>query len=288
MATEHEKLIGKHPANPSFFATWLDGEDIAIPPDKPNKKHRKLVEIDAQRAAAIQQVAEFIIQHHVDIKKIERLKRRKEEILKKYNLSSIEEYTEFQSFFPIDENTRSGNATEIILSNYLQASSGLELLAFKLMYNTNVEQSIKGDDCLLFNTKNLNEKIIVGEAKFRGSSPAPKAIKDIINNLEGSKRLPISLPFISKHLTSIGNESLAAQIEDLLYELRTGKIPIVNVGLILSTKSTLRSGDTAQQVDHYLDSSNPNLVVLSLGVDNPNEIIEKAFEIANIELLKMI
>ena len=107
METEQDKLIGKHPVEPSFFATWLDGEDIASPPDKPNKKHRKLTEIIEYREQAIQEIANFIIEHHVDGKKIDRIRRRKNEILKKYNLATIDEYMEEQAFFPTHEDTNS-------------------------------------------------------------------------------------------------------------------------------------------------------------------------------------
>lgn len=287
METEHERLIGKHPIAPNMFAIWLTGEDLAIPPATPNKKHRKLTENTDQRDFAIEAIADFIIQHHVDPKKIDRIAKRKHEILKKYKLKNIDEYLETQSFFPTHEDTKTGNATEIILSNYVQATSGLKLFAYKLTYNPNVEQSIKGDDCLLFNKENLTERVIVGEAKFR-STPAPQAVRDIMSNSEGAKKLPISLPFISKHFTAIGDEAMAAAIEDLQYELRNGKVPVINVGLLLSTKSHLRSGDTAQQVDHYLDSKNPSLVVLSLGVDNPKQIIDKAFELAKEKLFKSV
>lgn len=287
MATEHEKLIGIHPAAPSCFGDWLSSDDIAPTATKPNKKHRKLVEV-GDRDAAIQHIAQFLIEHHIDAKRIQRLKKRKAEILAKYNLSDVEEYINTQNILPTDSTTRSGNGAEVILTSYLEASSGMELLVYRLRYNPNVEQSIKGDDCLLFNLQNLTEKVMIGEAKFRGSSPAPQAIKDMIANLEGNKRLPVSLSFVSEMLSLQGDEDKAAEIDDLLFELRNGKIPVINVGLLMSTKSHLRSGDAALQVEHYLDSTNPNLVVLSLGLDNPNEIIHKAFEIANAELLKAI
>lgn len=287
METEHERLIGKHPKAPNMFAVWLACEDVAIPAAKPNKKHRKLTENADQRDFAVEAIADFIIQHHVDSKKIDRIASRKHEILKKYNLNKIDEYLETQSFFPTHDDTKTGNGTEIILSNYVQATSGLKLFAYKLTYNPNVEQSIKGDDCLLFNKENLTERVIVGEAKFR-STPGPQAVRDIINNSEGAKKLPISLPFISKHFTAIGDETMAAAIEDLQYELRNGKVPVINVGLLLSTKSHLRSRDTAQQVDYYLDSKNPSLIVLSLGVDDPKQIIDRAFDLAKEKLFKSI
>ncbi|WDF78974.1 SAVED domain-containing protein [Mucilaginibacter sp. KACC 22773] len=278
MPTPQDILIGKHPAKGNFFAEWLDFLDEAVPAADPNKKHRKLSEIAGKRGIAIKGIAQYLLDHHVDPKKLARAKKRKEEILKKYKLKSFEEYLDTQTYFPKAKNTRNGNTAEVILSNYLQVTSGLSLLAFKLTYNPNVDQAIKGDDCLLFDVKDLTRKVIVGEAKFRGRSPDNKAIKEMIKNLEGAKKLPISLPFISQHFTAIGDEEMAAQIDDLLYELTTGKVNVVNVGLIISTKSANRGQDAGQQLDHYLKTNNPQLVALSLGIDDPDEIVDKTFD----------
>jgi hypothetical protein len=288
MSTPQNKLIGEHPKKPNFFAIWLDCKDEPVPAADTNKKHRKLTEIGDERAAALNTIAQYIVDHHVDIKKIVRAKKRKAELLKKYSLKSFEEYLDTQSYLPKAKNTRNGNTAEIILSNYLPVTSGLSLLAFKLTYNPNVEQAIKGDDCLLFNQADLTEKVIVGEAKFRGNKPDKQAIKEMIKNLEGGKKLPISLPFISQHFTSLGDESMAEQIDDLLYELSTGKVDVVNAGLIISTKSPNRGQDTGQQVDYYLNTSNPNLVILSLGIDDPNEIVDKSFDMAYVGIKAMV
>lgn len=45
---------------------------------------------------------------------------------------------------------------------------------------------MKGDDVLLLNPHNLQEKVIYGESKYR-SNPSNQTIEDIISNLEGSK-----------------------------------------------------------------------------------------------------
>lgn len=279
MLNEHEKLIGKHPSAPEFFGTWLACDDIAIPTNKPNKKHRKLIEV-GDRDEAIQEIANIFVQHHIDPKRILTLKKRKVEILNKYGIKDFEEYVDSEKLFPKDPITRRGNGAEILMAGYLQASSGLNLLVYRLRYNTNVEQSMKGDDCLLFNAGNLTEKVIVGEAKFRGK-PDKESILEMIDNLQGAKRLPISLGFISNIMTLTGEEERAVEISDLQFELTKGKVPVVNVGLLMSSKSHTRSMDAALQVQYYLDSTNPNLVVLSLGLDNPGQIIEKAFEIAD-------
>jgi len=286
MQTEQEKLIGSHPDNSEFWGQWLSYEDIEIPADKPNKKHRKLFEEDGQRQNAIETIAKWIVDHHVDLKKIERIKNRKSEIMAKYNIP-IEEYLNEQGFFPKFETVRTGNATEIILTQYLRISSGYELLAYKLTYNPNVDQAMKGDDCLLFNPTDLTSKIIVGEAKYR-SVPSKKVLKDMIENLQDSKKLPISLPFISKHFSTTGDQIMAAKIDDLQFEVSKGRVPITNVGLLLSTKGSSKSNDAAERVEADLETTNPNLVVLSLGVDNPKEILELAFEKAEALLIQMI
>ncbi|WP_313187162.1 Hachiman antiphage defense system protein HamA [Sphingobacterium siyangense] len=286
MPTEQEKLIGSHPAHPNFFANWLKSEDSIILATKPNKKHRKLAELPSKRKVAIEQIAEWIIEHHVDGKKIKRLQDRKAEIMAKYGIK-MEDYIDSQNFFPRIENTKSGNATEIILSRYLQETAGVQILAYKLTYNPNVDQSMKGDDCLLFDTKNITSRIIVGEAKYR-AKPSKQTVSNMVKNLENSKRLPISLPFISTHLTSIGNEDLASQIDDLNFEVSKGRIPIINVGLLLSTIGNSRTTDAGICVEENLDSTNPNLVVLSLGVDKPLEIITEAFKLARAKLISQI
>lgn len=286
MQTEQEKLIGSHPDNSQFVGRWLGHEDIDIPVDKPNKKHRKLSELGGQRQNAIEEIAQWIVNHHVDSNKINRIKARKAEIMDKYNIP-IEEYLSVQDFFPKFETVRTGNATEIILTQYLCVTSGHELLAYKLMYNPNVDQAMKGDDCLLFNRTNLASKIIVGEAKYR-SIPSKKAIKDMVKNLQDSKKLPISLPFISKHFSAIGDENMAAQIEDLQFEVSKGRIPITNVGFLLSTKGKNKSEDAGERVDADFETTNPNLVMISLGIENPKEILERAFERAEELLIELI
>lgn len=286
MPTEQEKLIGAHPGNNNFIGSWLESEDMDVPDDNPNKKHRKLSELLEQRQVAIKEIANWIIKHHVDGKRLKRLQLRKAEIMTKYGIP-MDKYIDSQNLFPKLDAVKSGNATEIILSQYLQETSGLRLLAYKLTYNPNVDQAMKGDDCLLFNTDNLTSGVIVGEAKFRGT-PTKVVVNEMIENLQDNKKLPISLTFISQHFTANGDEDMAGKIDDLLFELSTGKIPVTNVGFLLSSKGNTKSKDAALQVEANLSTSNPNLIIISLGTDNPKEIITEAFKLANEYLLAQI
>jgi len=156
----HCELIGEHPKQ-TIFAEWLSYEDL---PSSNNKIHRKLLEVQGMREHAVEQISDWIIKHHIADSTIDRLRRKKEGILKKHGLN---EYINQQQFLPVAEKTMRGNGAEIVLAEYLQASSNLQVLVYKLRYNPNVNQSMKGDDVLLLNKENLSHKIIVGESKFR-------------------------------------------------------------------------------------------------------------------------
>lgn len=277
--TVQEKLIGKHPEE-DFFSIWLDHEDKEATPEK---RHRIFSEKTDQRAQAIDQIALWIIKHHLSKEKLLRFKK-KREIYEKYKFDN---HLKANYPFPKHENTKKGNTGEILLSQYLQNTSGLKPLAYKLHYNPNIDQAIKGDDCLLLNESNLHEKIIVGEAKFLGE-PKKQKIDSIILNLEGNKRLPTSIPFVAQHFETAGNSEFAGDLEELLTEVYDNKVPIVNVGFLMSTKSGKPpSKDTCYQVDKYALSKNPRLVFLALGIDEPMQIVQEAFAKAD-SMLKSV
>lgn len=276
--SEQDKIIGKHPVPPCVFQKWLNHND-----HKPTstKKHRSLTENNLERKGFVEQLSVWIIKHHITEHKIYRLQR-KQQLLGKYG---YEKHLTAQALLPIDENTRKGNATEIILCEYLKSSSSLNLLFYRLRFNGNVNQAMKGDDVLLLNRNNIYEKVIIGEAKFR-STPTKKVIEEIASNLEADK-LPLSLTQIENYLDSIGEHKLAESISDLVSNMHNSKANIVSSGLLLSTKSATPGNDTTSQVEKHFSSTNPNLVFLSLGLDNPDEIISEAFKQAD-EILKNI
>lgn len=262
----NDDLIGVHPLTGNTFADWLTSEDLQ--PGE-NLKHRKLRENVGKREEAVKAIAGWITTHHLDGKKIERLKRKKE-ILEKYE---YKRYLESIKPFPIADKTKKGNTTETILAEYLKATSGLELLVYRFRYNTNVDQSMKGDDVLLLNPKNLYEKVILGEAKFRGK-PDKAAVDELLNKIGTNITLPLSLTFVAHVLSEQGEEGLAEQIEDLNVEVYKKKVPIINVGFMLSNTNT------AETIEKHASPTNPYLVLLSLGIDDPIALISKSCELA--------
>lgn len=263
--TDQDKLIGEHRyENGEVFSEWLIHEDR---PATHRKKHRILSENIEKRKQATDKLGDWLIRHHVKNKKIDRL-REKKKILNKHE---FKKYAQSLKFFPKEDKTKKGNVTEVILAEYLKFSSGLDILVYRLRYNQNVDQSLKGDDVLLFEKENLRNKILVGEAKYR-STPNKKAVKDIIHASEGDKKLPISIPFVADRLSDMGQEELAEKLEDLNFELSKLKTRIVNVGMLLGNKKT------PDVVEDHCDSVNPNFLMLSLGIANPFEIIDEGLE----------
>lgn len=277
--TEQERLIGEHPQSPHIFGEWLTHIDY---PTTASKKHRKLEENDELRNQAISNIADWILTHHIIEQRTDALER-KAQILQKHE---FDEYIKSLNLLPSAEKTMKGNMAEIILVEYLQESTGLSPIIHKLRYNPNINQAMKGDDVLLLNPDNVFERIIYGESKYR-SVPSKQAIEDAVSNLEGSKRLPVSIGFVADRLYEMGNTELADQLMDLQHLLKDDRIDVHNVGFLLSTKSTTPSIDTSTQVERHLSTINPNLVFISLGLDNPMEIVEESFKLANERLLSI-
>ncbi|HSH66843.1 MAG TPA: Hachiman antiphage defense system protein HamA [Bacteroidia bacterium] len=268
MKSDQDKLIGRHPNPPCVFQDWLSHVDYKT---TPIKRHRSLTENVAKRQSFIKKLAVWIVKHHVTKENLERLKK-KRKILEKYGYQN---YLSGLRLLPTDDKTKKGNATEIILFEYLKSSTALDLFFHRFHYNGNVNQSMKGDDVLFLNRSDLYEKIIIGEAKYR-SVPSKTVIEEIASNLDINK-LPTSLPLMATHYDKIGEKKIANEIMELLSQMHSIKLNIVSSGLLMSTTSTTPSKDTKSQVEKHLNSNNLNLIFLSLGLDNPESIIDSAF-----------
>lgn len=264
--SEQSKIIGQHPES-SFFSEWLKSIDEPI---ANKKKHRQLSEINGTREYAIEQISDWIVKHHVDDKKLKRLKKKRDHILTKHG---FEEYVNNQNMLPTADKTQKGNGTEIILTEYLLETTGLHSLVYRLRYNPNVNQSMKGDDVLLLNKNNVFEKVLIGESKFR-TAPSKSVIEEITKEFSKESRLPLSITFLAQKMSDFGNEDLAEHLEDLNATIHNGKIPIISVGFLLSNHNT------ASNVNRHLNSNNPNFVFISLGIKNPEEFIKECFNLA--------
>lgn len=274
--TKQEELIGEHPDNTHPFGKWLGVNDL---PDSATKCHRELTESTAVDDDLIEWMARKIINHHYTQFRIDRLK-------EKYGSLGYAKYAAQHRKLPIADKVKKGNATEVLLTDYIQTTQGKEFIkVFKLKYNPNVDQAIKGDDTLMIDLFEDNGgkkiKIYLGESKFR-KTPSKAVVEDITNSLS-KDTLPLSYTFLVEEIAKT-NEPLARILDDYIVQDVKDRGDLIYAGLLLSNT------DTSITVERHLNSDNSNLVFISVGIDDPEGFIKYVFEraeklIANPNLL---
>jgi hypothetical protein len=174
--------------------------------------------------------------------------------------------------FPTHENTRKGNLAEIALAEYVVAARGVVLPVYRLRFNPNVEQSMKGDDVLAFDLDSQPPTIIVGEAKFRGASTAA-AVTEIVEGLARSFAggLPASLQFVADRLFEGGQADLGSRILECAKWFALGQLSIDYVGMLLSDERT------ADRVNAVTAVTLRRLALISIGVADPDRLVEDCF-----------
>lgn len=262
--TKQEKLIGKHPNDTTQIGRWLSSNDIQ--PTSITKCHRELKEAKSQDDELIEWMARKLIEHHYTDFRLKQLK-------KKYGSLGYTKYAEQHKKLPSVDKVKKGNATEVILTDYIQTTLDKELIkVFKLKYNPNVDQAIKGDDTLmidLFEEKGVEKiRMYLGEAKFR-KSPSKQVIEDITNSLS-KDTLPLSYTFLVEE-TAKSDEHLAEKLDEYIVQDIKNKGDLIYTGLLLSNYKT------SENVEKHLNSDNENLVFISIGIDNPEKFINSAF-----------
>lgn len=261
--TEQTKLIGEHPKI-GIFSDWCKFNDTI---SSPTKKHRNLTDNGISRSVLVEKLADWIIEHHTSSKQLKRFENKKS-ILNKHEFN---QYVSKRMPFPIKNfTTQKGNLGEIILAEYLKSSSGLDLLVYKFRFNPNVEQSMKGDDILLFEKDNIENKIILGESKYR--TTPDKSVLDDITEALSKNNLPISLSFVRDRLDELGEEEISEQVDKLISDIYNKSIPIVYVGFLHSNHNV------SNTVEKHLNTDNENLVVISYGEQNPEVLIKESFD----------
>lgn len=266
--TKQANLIGSHPDEKHPIGAWLNVNDI---PSTSTKCHRELKEKNlGENEDIILWMANKLISHHYSEFRLEQLKKR-------YGELGFEKYAEQNRKLPSVDKVKKGNATEILLTEYIQSTINRELIkVFKLKYNPNVDQAIKGDDTLmvdLIEKDGRNElKIFLGESKFR-TTPTKKVVDDISLSLEKEK-MPLSYSFLVEEIAKSDVE-LALKLDDFIVQDIKDKGQLIYTGLLLSNE------DTSRIVENNLDNDNPNLILISIGIQNPESFINLAFEKAN-------
>jgi hypothetical protein len=260
-------LIGNHPALPHVFAKWLVCNDVPV---TANKSHRSLTsQIATTDNDLIDWLGRKLFEHHHSDYRIEKLK-------EKYTELGFGKYAERNRKLPTADKTRKGNATEILLTEYIESCRKKKLIkVFKLKYNPNVEQALKGDDTLMVdivsNGQNHKVKMYLGEAKFR-KTPSKAVLEDLAKSL-GKEKRPLSYSFL---VDELGRNAETKDVADILDSFIVEEIK--SNGDLFYSGFLLSNTDTFATVEKHYNSDNPKLVLVSIGITNPEELINKAFE----------
>jgi hypothetical protein len=255
-------IIGEHPAEHAY------GVSLSACDKQTDSgfQHRELTE-NGKTDSFLAHTVNVLRTHHLSDAA---LKRRKAHIasfrIKGLDYSALSPY-------PRAEDTRKGNFAEVVTAEYLEAATSTTLPVYRLRYNPNVNQSMKGDDVLLFDLDSDPIRIIVAESKFRGT-PSKVAVTEMIEGLQRShsSMLPVSLVFVLDRLFDEGKAELGKKVLDCAELFTANKLDIAYVGLLLS--NTNASAHLQRSVDSQLH----NLIVISLGVSEPESLVQRAFD----------
>lgn len=252
------KRVGPHGSHAGSLASLFSATDELCVCSAPFRDLRPLEKKDL-----VQKLQDAIKTHHASPEELARYEKRKA-LAKKIGLRKP---------FPSFEKTKRGNLAEIVLADYLAEITKALLPVYRLRYNPNVEQSMKGDDVLIFSLSSRKKRIFLGEAKFR-STPNSNAVKDICEALVRSAKggLPISIPFVVNRLYESGQNELAEQIDSLGDLFAEEKVEVIYVGFLLG-------GDKASDFvkNAATNSTETNPCMLALEVDGAADLVDECF-----------
>lgn len=258
-----EQVIGSHPPHTHPCGLHFIATDQKTPL---NVSHRILDDEPLHLDEFIAVMRQWLVNHHVSPEAIER-----DRILRE--AMARQGFQDYVKRFPENLTTQKGNWAEILLTEYIVASSNTRLPIYRLRVNPNPDQSMKGDDVLVFDLDSNPVRILIGEAKFRKTS-TKTVVNEIINALENSRSggLPSSLQFVADLLCMSGNKELGEKVADCNMLFAQDQLRLDYVGLLVSDK------DAHRHVIRNAKSEIPDLVVISLGLENPEGVVTASYE----------
>lgn len=257
-----EQIIGSHPLPPHPCGIHLAATDQQTAHNVP---HRVLDTDPLQLAEFTTAMTQWIVNHHISPETIKRDQIRREALARQGLVDPAQR-------FPTNKSTQKGNWAEILLAEYVAASSNAKIPIYRLRYNTNVDQSMKGDDVLAFDLDSNPVRVLVGEAKFR-STPSKQVVEELVGALARSHsgNIPASLQFIADRLFDAGKNELGAKVAACNALFAQGRLQLNYVGLLVS------SGKTHSYVQKNAESSIRRLAVISLALANPENVVANSF-----------
>jgi hypothetical protein len=131
---------------------------------------------------------------------------------------------------------------------------------------------MKGDDVLAFDLDSDPVRVLVGEAKFRGT-PSKAVVEEIVGSLQKSHagNIPASLQFVADRLFESGNVELGSKVAKCNELFALGSLSLGYVGLLVS------DADAHRHVVANGRSTLKRLAVISLGCAFPEQLVSDAF-----------
>ena len=256
------QIIGPHPHPPHPCGIHLAATDQQTAHGVPQ---RVLDNNSLHLAEFTAAMTQWIVTHHASPEAIERDRIRREALARQGLVDPAQR-------FPTNTDTQKGNWAEIFLAEYVAALSNATLPVYRLRYNTNVDQSMKGDDVLAFDLDSNPVRVLIGEAKFR-STPSKRVVDDLVSALAKSHsgNIPASLQFVADRLFESGNNELGAKVAACNALFAQGRLQLDYVGLLVSSRAV------HLHVQKNAKSGVRRLAVMSLGLENPAGIVADSY-----------
>lgn len=257
------EVVGPHPIAPHPFGIHLGAADEHSAHGVP---HRALNNRSLQPDEFTSVMRQWVTTHHASPEDIERDRRRREALAR-------QGFSDSRHRFPTNPSTQKGNWAEIFLAEYLAGSCNAHLPVYRLRCNTNVDQSMKGDDVLAFDLDANPVRVLVGEAKFR-STPSKQAVEEIVEVLTKSHRagIPVSLQFVADRLFGEGSAELGEKVDECNLLFALGRLRLDHVGLLVSNVNA------AVHVRRNAKTTMHRLAVMSLGLNDPEETVSTCYQ----------
>lgn len=257
------KIIKNHPTGNHPFSVSLQSTDGNT---SSGTAHRSLVE-NGHNDVILNYMTTALQKHHISTEAL----KRHQELIDSFKIANL--IHKPQSPYPQNPKTQKGNFAEIFLAEYLSSTTDAQLPIYRLRYNPNPDQSMKGDDVLLFDLDSNPVRIIVGESKFR-STPNKQAVIDIVDGLLRSNKLglPTSLMFVAERLFQENNPYMGKKVQECAVLFASNKLHLDYVGLLMSNHNAKNS------VNNYTTNSIKHLLMISLGMQEPVLIVKQSFE----------
>jgi len=258
-------ILGVHPAEGTPVGGILEAADSTTSTKIP---HRALSLKTGKRVLATSSIRGMLVKHHASPEAIARTKSQVA-AMKRLGVT----LSKNPARFPVNPTTRKGNLAEIVLAEYIAAATDTTLPVYRLRYNPNVDQSMKGDDVLAFDLDAHPVRVVVGEAKFRSTS-TKGAAQEIVEGLVRSYKagVPASLQFVADRLFDAGQNELAERVMSCATLFAKGELRLDYVGLLVSdTKVT-------ERIDDVRSGPLRRVAILSLGLDDPEGLVNSCYK----------